>query len=63
MPTIHFSVKEVFSVIDSSQSNIVKADWYHQIDSWDNYKNFLLSSNSLEIKKEKTYLNVFIELI
>jgi hypothetical protein len=50
LPTIHYSIKDVFNCLDASESSLVQCSWFHQINNWNGYKNFLNSQHSEQIK-------------
>jgi hypothetical protein len=52
-PALHFTIQDVFSAVDISRSTFVESTWFHQIDSWDNYKKFLLSEQSTKFRKRQ----------
>ncbi len=51
LPSINYSIKDIFGSLDLSQASIVDCDWFHQIDNWDNYRKYLASGDSEKIKR------------
>jgi hypothetical protein len=52
-PALHFSIKDVFAAVDTSQSTLLDSTWFHQINSWESYKKFLSSDESVKIRKRE----------
>jgi hypothetical protein len=46
LPTMHYSIKDVFNSLDSSKAQLIESTFYHEITSWDKYKQFLRSQDS-----------------
>ncbi len=46
-----FNLDEVFGPLNFDNSYLIDVEWYHGIDSWDNYCNFLSSKESKEIQR------------
>jgi hypothetical protein len=52
-PALHFSLQDVFSAIDTSNTNFIESTWFHEIHTWESYKNFLNSEENAKIKKRQ----------
>jgi len=46
-----FSLEEVFEPLNFESSCLIDVEWYHGIDNWDRYCQFLASEESKEIKR------------
>jgi len=54
----HFSLDKIFSCVILDEANGVEVEWYHSIDSWENYTTFVASDKKLarpEFMKSKTW--------
>ena len=51
-----FSLKDVFGDIEFDQDGIVELPWYHKIDHWEGYCNFIGSENHKEIRRPPNYI-------
>lgn len=49
--------RDIFSPLDIKKFAKVDAGWYHRLDCWENYRNFLVSPHNMECSRPK-YLRV-----
>jgi hypothetical protein len=55
--TLNMKLNEIFYPLDLSEYVIRDLPWFHEINSWDNYKNFLKSDeNKLVYKRDNIFL-------
>lgn len=47
----HFLLDEIFDCAIINESSVKNIDWYYKIDSWENYRNFLVSEESKLLRK------------
>ena len=51
-----FSLKDVFEDIEFDKEEIVELPWYHSVDNWEDYCNFINSENRKEIRRPPKYI-------
>ncbi len=48
----HFTLQKIFEKVDETTANIIETDWYYDISSWDEYRNYLGSPHSIKVPRE-----------
>jgi len=48
----YFNLEDVFEQVEDKDAHKVELDWYHDISSWDGYRNFLSSGNIINTPEE-----------
>jgi len=51
-----FSLEDVFGSMKFEKEGIVNLPWYHRVDSWEGYCNFISSENHKEIRRPPKYI-------
>ena len=48
----HFNFDTVFQCVDDSNATKIELPWYHQLDNWHGYRNYLSDENCIELPNE-----------